>query len=295
MDRPSPGAGASVPTRLGPLSVETIGSGPPALLWHSLFVDSTTWVHVREPLAATRRLVIVDGPAHGRSAAPENPFTLDDCAGAALDVLEHLGIDEPVDWVGNAWGGHVGITFAATSPGRVRSLATIGTPVHALTAPERRQINLLVPVYRAVGPIGPVLGPLTTALLGEGADPEAIALVAEAFSGPERRGMARAIRSASLDRQDLTSTLTSVPAPALFAAGADDATWTPDDAAAAADRLPCGGWAAVPGAGHVAPLLEAAPAVVDLLKAFWHDPGAVRALHRETGARSGPHQSRSTA
>lgn len=161
--------------------------------------------------------MIVDGPAHGRSAAPENPFTLDDCAGAALDVLEHLGIDEPVDWVGNAWGGHVGITFAATSPGRVRSLATIGTPVHALTAPERRQINLLVPVYRAVGPIGPVLGPLTTALLGEGADPEAIALVAEAFSGPERRGMARAIRSASLDRQDLTSTLTSVPAPALFA------------------------------------------------------------------------------
>lgn len=290
MDRPSPGAVASVPTRLGPLRVETIGSGAPALLWHSLFVDSTTWVRVRQSLAATRRLVIVDGPAHGHSAAPQGPFTLDDCAGAALDVLGHLGIDEPVDWVGNAWGGHVGITFAAANPGHCRSLATIGTPVHALTAPERRQISMLVPLYRAVGPVRPVLGALTTALLGEGADPEAIALVAEAFTRPERRGMARAIRSASLDRPDLTSALASVLAPTLFAAGADDATWTPDNAAAAAARLPRGGWAVLPGAGHVAPLLEAAPAVVDLLTAFWRDPDAVNTLSQETAARSGPHQ-----
>ncbi|MFJ5213771.1 alpha/beta fold hydrolase [Streptomyces sp. NPDC088354] len=295
MDRPSTGAVASVPTRLGPLGVETVGSGPPVLLWHSLFVDSTTWVRVRQPLAATRRLVIVDGPAHGRSAAPRHPFTLDDCAGAALDVLEHLGIDEPVDWAGNAWGGHVGITFAAAHPRRLRSLATIGAPVHALTAPERRQINLLVPLYRAVGPIRPVLGALTTALLGAAADPEAITLVAEAFSAPERGGMARAIRSASLDRQDLTPTLTSVPAPTLFAAGAEDTAWTPDDAAAAAARLPRGGWAVLPGAGHVAPLLEAAPAVVDLLTAFWRDPDAVGALHRDSGARSGPQQPQSTS
>ncbi|MFJ4983350.1 alpha/beta fold hydrolase [Streptomyces sp. NPDC088732] len=280
MDRPSPGAVESVPTRLGPLSVETIGSGPPALLWHSLFVDSTTWVRVREPLAATRRLVIVDGPAHGRSAAPEDLFTLEDCAGAALDVLRHLGIDEPVDWVGNAWGGHVGITFAAAHARHVRSLATIGAPVHALTAPERRQINLLVPIYRAVGAVGPVLGPLTTALLGEGADPGAAALIAEAFSGPARRGMARAIRSASLEREDLTPTLTSVPAPTLFVAGADDATWLPDAAAAAAARLPRGGWAVLPGAGHVAPLLEAAPALVSLLTTFWQDPDAVNSLHQ---------------
>ena len=44
------------------------------------------------------------------------PFTLDDCVGAAVDVLDQLGIDEPVDWLGNAWGGHVGILFAAAHP-----------------------------------------------------------------------------------------------------------------------------------------------------------------------------------
>jgi pimeloyl-ACP methyl ester carboxylesterase len=53
-------------------------------------------------------------------------------------VLAQIGIalDEAVDWVGNAWGGHVGILFAAVNPNRCRSLVTIGTPVHALPPAE---------------------------------------------------------------------------------------------------------------------------------------------------------------
>src|ERR1035437_1901756 len=41
-----------VPTRLGDLRVEVCSAGPPAVLWHSLFVDSTTWERVRGPLSA---------------------------------------------------------------------------------------------------------------------------------------------------------------------------------------------------------------------------------------------------
>ena len=43
MGQPAKTATATVATRLGPLRVQTVGSGPPAVLWHSLFVDSTTW------------------------------------------------------------------------------------------------------------------------------------------------------------------------------------------------------------------------------------------------------------
>lgn len=32
-----------VPTRLGRLACRRIGSGPVAVLWHSMFVDSHTW------------------------------------------------------------------------------------------------------------------------------------------------------------------------------------------------------------------------------------------------------------
>src|SRR5712691_10962344 len=166
MNAPAGTSAIAVPTRLGPLRVQMAGAGPPAVLWHSLFVDSTTWARVREPLASVRRLLLVDGPGHGHNPPVARRFTLDDCAGAATDVLDHFRIGGPVDGVGNAWGGHVGIPFAAAYPERCRSLATIGSPVHALIPAERRKIALLSGVYRLTGPLPPLVSLLTDALLG---------------------------------------------------------------------------------------------------------------------------------
>ena len=291
MDEPAHSPATCVPTRLGPLQVETAGSGPPAVLWHSLFVDSTIWVRVRQPLAAARQLLLIDAPGHGHNPPVARRFTLGDCAGAAVDVLDHFGIGEPVDWVGNAMGGHVGIPFAASYPGRCRSLATIGSPVHALTPPERRKIAVLSRVYRVSGPLPPLVSLLTDALLGphvRSADPQAAALVGGAFRRASRRGMFGAIESVSLQRPDLTPLLAEISAPALICAAADDLTWTPADAAAAASRLPNGAPVVLPGSGHVAPLFEAAVALADLLTAFWADPPAVVARHRAGAAVRAP-------
>jgi pimeloyl-ACP methyl ester carboxylesterase len=277
MDEPGRTSVTSVPTRLGPLRVKTAGSGPPAVLWHSLFVDSTTWMRVQGPLASVRRLLLVDGPGHGDNPPVGHRFTLDECAGAAIDVLDHFRVGEPVDWVGNAWGGHVGIPFAVAYPGRCRSLATVGSPVHALTPPERRQIALLTGLYRLTGPL-PLVNLLTGVLLGphaRGADPEAAAVVGGAFRRARRRGMAGAIQSISLHRPDLTPLLTKISAPTLICAAAGDPTWTPADAASAARCLPNGAPVILPGSSHLGPLFEAAPALADLLTAFWADPATM--------------------
>jgi pimeloyl-ACP methyl ester carboxylesterase len=290
MDEPAGASVTSVPTRLGPLRVETAGAGPPAVLWHSLFVDSTTWARVRQPLASVRRLLLVDAPGHGHNPPVARRFTLDDCAGAAADVLDHFRIGGPVDWVGNAMGGHVGIPFAAAYPGRCRSLATIGSPIHALTPPERRKIALLSRVYRLTGPVPPLVNLVTDALLGphaRTADPQAAALVGAAFRRATRRGMSGAIGSVSLHRPDLTPLLAKISTPTLICAAADDPNWTPADAARAAGRLPNGTSVILPGAGHIAPLFEAAPAVAELLTAFWANPGAV--VTRQ-GAAAAPHR-----
>jgi pimeloyl-ACP methyl ester carboxylesterase len=291
MDNSAPASVTTVPTRLGPLRVETAGSGPPAVLWHSLFVDSTTWARVRGPLTAARRLLLIDGPGHGRNPPVSRRFTLDDCAGAAADVLDHFRIGEPADWAGNAMGGHVGIPFAAAYPGRCRSLATIGCPVHALTPPERRKIALLLRVYQLTGPLPPLVSILTDALLGpraRAADPEAAALVGAAFRRASRRGMSGAIQSVSLHRPDLAPLLAKISAPTLICAADDDPTWTPSSAAAAARLLPHGAAVTVPGSGHIAPLFEGAPAITDLLTTFWADPTAVVARHRAGAAAPAP-------
>jgi pimeloyl-ACP methyl ester carboxylesterase len=262
-----------VPTRLGDLRVEVCGAGgPTAVLWHSLFVDSTTWERVRGPLSAVRRLIIIDGPSHGGSAAASRIFTQEECAGAALDVLDHLGVTAPVDWVGNAWGGHVGTLVAAASPDRCRSLVTIGTPVHALTPRERVKCTLLVGLYRLTGPIGPLITAVSDALLGSHSavrKPADARLIGDAVRRATRKGLYLAMRSVMLNRRDLTSELGAVTAPTLVVAGADDVMWTPDQARAAASLPSRGTCCVVPGGGHVAPLLEGASALTEALTTFW--------------------------
>jgi pimeloyl-ACP methyl ester carboxylesterase len=284
MAQPTPSTATSVPTRLGPLHVQLIGAGPPALLWHSLFVDSTTWIRVQQPLAATRRLLLVDGPGHGHNP-PVRRFSLQECVGAAVDVLDHLGVQQPVDWLGNAWGGHVGILFAATHPDRCRSLVAIGAPVHALSPADRRQTILLSWLYRLAGPVRPLVNLLVDALLGPRArteDPEGAALVADAFRRAGRRGMYAATRGVSLGRPDLTPTLDRLATPTLLTTGTNDPMWTTTDAASAAAHLARGALVILPGAGHIGPLLQAAPAVVDLVTAFWSDPAATVTHHRRS-------------
>ena len=66
-----------------------------------------------------RRLVIINGPGHGASGDPGHRYSLRDCVTAAGQVLDRLAIGGAVDWVGNAWGGHVGLRFAADQPASV--------------------------------------------------------------------------------------------------------------------------------------------------------------------------------
>ena len=260
-----------VPTKLGTLRVDASGTGRPAVLWHSLFVDSKSWNRVRAALGESRRLFMIDGPSHGGSAPMTRRFTLDECAGAALDVLDHLEITEPVDWVGNAWGGHVGALFAAAHPERCRSLVTIGTPVHALGAPERRRIGAMVSLYRLVGPVGPLVKAVERGLLSpqtRATDPDAVRLVGDGLRHADRRGMYTAMRSVMLARRDLTPALSDLATPTLIITGDELPSFTPSDARTAAAKLPHGTAAVIAGTRHLAPF-EAAPSVAELVIDFW--------------------------
>jgi pimeloyl-ACP methyl ester carboxylesterase len=274
-------SGRRVSTSLGELWVRELGSGPPALLWHSLYVDSTTWRPMERLLATERRLVEIDGPGHGRSGDPGRDYTLDSCAGAASDVLDKLGITEPVDWLGNAWGGHVGAVFAAAQPDRCRTLIGVCSPAHALEPTVRRQMRASLPVYRLLGPIPPFVKALTHGgLLSVDPDPGDAQVVATAFRGADRRGMARAMRCVSLRRPDLTPTLAAVRVPTLMVAASDDPLLRPEQARAAVRVMPRAATVTVPGGGHVEPLLRSAPELARIVVDFWRDPLGVVAGNR---------------
>lgn len=260
-----------VATSVGRLDVRVIGRGQPAVLWHSLFVDDRSWDRLVPHLAAKRQLVIITGPGHGSSEDPGRRYSNEECAAAARVTVESLGIGLPVDWVGNAWGGHVGAIAAATWPGLIRSLVMLGSPIASLTPFERGRMHLLLAAYGVSGPSAMVVNGITNVLLSartRADDPEAVALVHDCLRRADRRMLRNAIVSVSLRRTDLTGSLRKVTQPAMIVSGADHQGFTPLQARAAARLLEHGEVATVPACASLVPL-EQSDAVAKLVFDFW--------------------------
>jgi pimeloyl-ACP methyl ester carboxylesterase len=262
-----------VPTRLGRLHVRAAGSGPATVLWPSMFVDGRTFDPLL-PLLPGRRLVVVDGPGLGASEPLRRRSTIAEAADAAQDLLTGpdaagLGLDGPVDWVGNAFGGHVGYELARR-PGVLRSLAAVSAPTEPVPPALRRQIGLLGPLLRVLGPVGPVREAILSALLTDAsaADPTLRAAVLDSVGAPTRRSLSLALRSFILDRVDVTSGLAEIAIPCLFVAGDDRGDWTPEAAAAAAALTPSASAVTIPGSRTLLPL-EQPQALARELLAFW--------------------------
>jgi pimeloyl-ACP methyl ester carboxylesterase len=260
-----------IETELGELDVEVVGEGQPAFLWHSLCVDRSVWSRVRDDLAAHRRLVVIDAPGHGASAAPAARFTLDECADAAIQVLEALDIDEPLDWVGNAWGGHVGIVLGAREPERLRTLTTIATLVGAVTGRLRLQVHALLAAYRLIGPRDFVVSSVMTTLLSSRTqmhDDAAVAYVSTQIASIDRAAFRTTWGSIMLDRPDISHHVASLRIPTLFMTGSEDALWTPADVRAAESEFEVVTSAVIEGAAHLT-ALESPSETTKAILAHW--------------------------
>ncbi|WAC55485.1 alpha/beta fold hydrolase [Gordonia sp. SL306] len=269
----------TVRTDLGRLHATIVGEGPVTVLWHSMFVDGRSWQRVVPALAEHRTLVIVDGPSSGRSDRLDRSVDIAACADAAVELVTDLragfdqaaGVDESgVDWVGCAWGGHVGLHLAATRPSMVRSLVAISAPTFPIDAALRRQVGLLLPLYRVIGPRGPVRSAIETAVFTDATrahDAEALGLLNDSLR-TSGRSMIAAIRTGILNRTDLEWAALRTACPTLFVSTDDRGEWTPAEARAMASRMPDAHEVTVHGA-RVIPALEQPGATASAIIDFW--------------------------
>jgi pimeloyl-ACP methyl ester carboxylesterase len=261
-----------IDTRLGSLAVRRVGTGEMTVLWSSMFVDSHTWDSVVPLLLAGapgRELVLIDPPGLGRSDPLSRRSSIPEAADAARDALDELGATAPVDWVGNAFGGHVGYQLA-TDPSRIRTLVAISAPTEPVPAPLRRKIALLHPLLRLLGVVRPVREAVVSAMLTDAsaATPGIRDVVVDSLNRPTRASMSHALRSFIIDRTDVTDRLPAIGVPSLFIASDDRGDWSAEDARRAAASAPHAAPVTIAGARTLIPL-EQPIAVARAILAFW--------------------------
>jgi 3-oxoadipate enol-lactonase len=261
-----------VPTPLGALAVHVAGApgGPTALLWPSLFSDGQfSW---GAQLAAMDRLgwhtLTVDPYGTGSSAPARRRFTMEECAAAALDVLNHAGVQRAAI-LGLSWGGFVALRMAAIASQRVSGLVLSNTSARRMRWLQRHRDTRLAELVRwgVPGRPGRLVARQMLSSTTIRRDPELALRLAELVDGLDPVGLSYAMRSVLADRTDIVDQLDAINVPTLVIDGARDRNFSRAHSRELADRIRGANLEVLPEAGHLAPR-EAADTVTALITSF---------------------------
>ena len=108
------------------IASEERGAGFPVLLVMGLGYGRWGWEPLVDPLAERYRVIWYDNRGIGGSDVPEGPYTVEQLAGDAVQVLDERGI-ERAHVVGTSLGGMVAQELALSRPERVEKLALLCT------------------------------------------------------------------------------------------------------------------------------------------------------------------------
>jgi pimeloyl-ACP methyl ester carboxylesterase len=256
-----------VRTRLGRWFYEERGaparaSDPAIVLLHGFFFDGRMWKEQAAALAGLGRVIVIDGPGHGRSEAPPR-FSLEDHADALLDVHAELKFAKAI-LIGLSWGGMVAMRMALQHPDKVKALGLLDTSAGREIPKNRVKYRLMVAFTRRYG-IPPRM--IEREMLPQFFGPtyarehreEALAYM-RAGAGFDRDGVARAALAVLIKRGSVEERLGRIGAPSLVLCGADDAATPPFRSEAIARSIPGSKYVVIQGAGHMS-AIEAPQAV----------------------------------
>ena len=265
----------TVATGVGPLNVELSGNGPAVLCWPSLYCDARALDPLVLDLARSHRVIVVDGPGHGRSGTRTGSCSIGDCADAAIQVLDALGVERAA-WIGAAWGGQIGIAAARRYCERLIGLIIFNAPMTTWQGNRLALMRLTYALLWLFGPRSFVAGMIADAMIAKTAGPDRAALVdtvESALRRCHRRGLLSAARSAMFERENLVPVLPEVQIPTVFFAGADDQLLTVAEAREQTAALPRCRFVVVERSSHQSALeapSQVLPIVHDALAAWAH-------------------------
>ena len=248
-------------TRLGRFFYEEHGEprrkGDPAIvLLHGLLFDGGMWKGQIEALSALGRVVVIDGPGHGRSEPPPR-FSLEDHALALFDAFGELGISKALV-VGLSWGGMTGMRFALAHPELVAGLALLDTSAEAPTLIERIRYRLFLSLHRRVGmPMGMYkkqIAPLMFSARTLASRQDLVESTYRHFMGFDRDGFTRAGLAVVVKRGSVLPRLGEIRVPTLVIVGSEDLATVPALSEHMAAAIPGAQLIRLEGLGHMTAL-----------------------------------------
>jgi pimeloyl-ACP methyl ester carboxylesterase len=257
-----------------PVTYEARGSGADAIvLLHGIGGDARSFQLQLDALSRTRRAIAWNMPGYSGSPAVSS-LSFADLASALEELMDRLNIDR-ADLFGHSIGGMVALEFAATRPGRVRSLILCATTPSFGSKDgsfEEQFLKARLGPLDAGKTMADVAASAIPAVIGPDADPAGVALVRQAMSDIPPEAYRTVVKC--LVTFDRRPSLGGIAAPALLIAGERDPNAAQRTMAKMAEKMPHARFVEIAGAGHLLPYerpTEVNRLVVDFLREIERD------------------------
>lgn len=237
------------------LNVVEQGSGRPLLLVHGFPLDHSMWSGQIDELAKDYRVIAPDLRGFGLSEVTSGTVTMQRFADDLAQLLDALGVKEPVAFCGLSMGGYIGWQFFARHRNKLSALIIADSRAVAdneKAAAGRKETADKVEKEGAKVVADAMLPKLFPAGEIDRGAPFVKATQAVMLAAPPA-GVAAALRGMA-ERPDFTGELPKIDVPTLIICGEEDAIAPAAEMQAIAKSIPGAKYVGISGAGHMAPL-----------------------------------------
>jgi 3-oxoadipate enol-lactonase len=248
------------------------GAGSPVLLAHGFPLDHTMWSAQIDALADRCRVIAPDLRGFGQSSLAkgdaERGVSMERYADDLAELLDALGVGEPIVLVGFSMGGYIAWQFVRNYASRLRALVQCDTKAAADTQEARAGRLKMAEKVAEWGSsrVAEMMGPKLFAARTFETKPDVVAAIRRIVERTSPAAIAAAQRGMAA-RPDMTSFLPNIKLPTLVVGGAEDAISPPQEMRAIAAAIPNAQFFEIPNAGHMT-TMENAQAVNSALLEF---------------------------
>jgi len=201
------------------VAVDGPDKAPCLMLSNSLGCDLTMWNPQLAAFSKQLRVIRYDSRGHGKSEAPQGPYSMERLGRDAVAVLDHLGIDKTT-WCGLSMGGMVGQWLGANAPSRIDKLILSNTTCYYA---DKQHWTSRIDFVRSHG-IQPIAASSMERWFSSGfreREPATVALATKMLTATNSEGYVACC--AAIRDMDHRALLSNIKAPTLIIAGLLDA------------------------------------------------------------------------